>query len=99
MEEIFTKIGLTAKETRIYLILLESGSQTAAELARASGEKRTNIYMLLEGLQQKGVVIASDEQPIRGYSACDPAKLMQVLQAEQERHDQAAAALKAALPR
>lgn len=98
MEDTLVKIGLTPKEARIYMLLLEEGVQTAAGLADKSGEKRTNIYMLLEAMAEKGVIKVDSRKPVKVFSAADPSALSRMIQVQQERQQQAAAALKAALP-
>ena len=99
MEETLIKLGLTLKEAKIYLKLLEQPHQTAADVAVAAREKRTNVYMLLDNLVEKGLAEASDKTAVREYSAADPSSLNKLLQAQQERQQQAQAALSAALPR
>lgn len=59
MEKISTALetlGLTDKETRVYLACLELGSATIQELAGKSGVKRTSIYNFLEGMKKKGLI-------------------------------------------
>jgi HTH-type transcriptional regulator, sugar sensing transcriptional regulator len=53
---ILQNLGLTEKESQIYLGLLEIGSGTVQEIATKSGVKRTNIYNLLSGMKNKGLI-------------------------------------------
>lgn len=98
MEDALQQIGLTAKEAKLYLLLLKEGNLTATVLAERAGEKRTNTYMILDSLVAKGVVTSDDSQPTRQFGAADPAKLSQLREAEQVRQRQASAALNAAMP-
>ena len=98
MQDSLTKIGLTSKEAQIYLYLLENGYRTAAQLADAIGEKRTNIYMLLEGLKEKQVLTVDESKRVRVFGAADPGQLQKLLQREQEKQQQALGALKVVLP-
>jgi sugar-specific transcriptional regulator TrmB len=98
MEDTLIKVGLPPKEARIYMLLLEGGPQNAAELADKAGEKRTNMYMLLDAMVEKGVIRIDSHKPVKVFSAADPSALTRMLQIQQERQQQAAAALKTALP-
>jgi len=53
---ILQNLGLTEKESRIYLSCLEIGSGTVQEVATKSGVKRTNIYNLLGEMKKKGLL-------------------------------------------
>jgi HTH-type transcriptional regulator, sugar sensing transcriptional regulator len=49
-------LGFTDKEAGVYLAALELGEASVSQLARESGYKRTSLYPLLEGLQERGAV-------------------------------------------
>lgn len=49
--------GLSDKEISLYLAVLANGPTTATNLARASGLKRPTVYVLLEGLLDRGLLI------------------------------------------
>jgi len=99
MEEALIKLGLSNKEAKLYLLLLEHPERTAAQVAEAMQEKRTNVYALLESLQEKGLIGVDGAHKIKRFNATDPSVLNEYLQKEQERHMQAAASLRAAMPR
>jgi len=48
--------GLSEKEARIYLALLELGTTTIQPVAKKSGVKRTTIYTVLENLKKIGLI-------------------------------------------
>lgn len=98
MEEQLEQLGLSAKEARIYLVLLENPNQTATQIAQALGEKRTNTYMLLDQLQELKLVEVDAAKPVRVYSAANPTALQQLLQKRIAREQHAAAELQKALP-
>ena len=49
-------VGLSEKESKIFLILLEKGSLTATDIAREVGMPRTSALLLLDALKEKGFV-------------------------------------------
>lgn len=99
MEDILKQLGFTEKEAKLYLLLLENGTKTAAELSELSGEKRANTYMLLESLIDKKVIAPNDDAPIRIFSAINPkVSLRRLLNEMEERQRQAQSSLESALP-
>lgn len=99
MDELLEQLGFSSKETKIYMMLLENGSRTAAEIARLSSEKRANTYMILDVLMAKGVIEPNDDTAVRTFSAATPTNLKKLLQQELDRQLQIKAALDAALPK
>jgi sugar-specific transcriptional regulator TrmB len=98
MEEALMQLGLNQKEAKLYLYLLQNGSQTALQAAKGLDEKRTNTYMLLDSLTEKGIVSANNDGGARHFAAGDPNSLKSLLEAEQQRQARASAALRVALP-
>lgn len=61
----FSKFGLTANQCKVYIFLGKYGSKTAPEVCRALKLPRTETYHLLTTLQNKGVVSATFQHPIK----------------------------------
>lgn len=99
MNDVLLQIGLNRKEAEIYMYLLTKGPQTTLQLSEATGEKRTNVYMILDRLTALAVVTADDTKSSRLFAANDPQSLRQLLIAEQQRQNQVSTALSAAMPR
>lgn len=100
MEATLQQLGLNAKETKFYLFLLKEGSQTAAQLSQELGETRTNTYMVLNRLAEQALVRVDEPAgQIKRYAAAEPAKLKELLAAQQQKLRQSQASLSAALPR
>lgn len=77
--------GLTANQCKIYIFLGKYGSKTAPEVCKALRLPRTETYHLLTTLQNKGIVSATFQHPIR-FSALPLNKAVWVLvNAEKER--------------
>jgi HTH-type transcriptional regulator, sugar sensing transcriptional regulator len=69
------KLGLTEKEARIYLSLLELEVATANEVAEKAGVNRSSTYVVLDSLLEKGLVSFSDGEEVRRYVASSPSVL------------------------
>ncbi len=61
----FSKFGLTTNQGKVYIFLGKYGSKTAPEVCRALKLPRTETYHLLTTLQNKGVVSATFQHPIK----------------------------------
>lgn len=53
----FTALGLTEKEARAYLALLELGQATAYAVAKKAGIKRPTTYLALDELRKRGLAL------------------------------------------
>ena len=66
MERVYTffqNMGLSEKETRIYLILAKNGPAKASEIHQKLKIDRVQIYRLLRNLQGKGIIECTFEYP------------------------------------
>jgi hypothetical protein len=45
-------LGLSSKESSLYLALLELGTADVADIARKAGVKRSTAYLLLDGIHE-----------------------------------------------
>ncbi|MFA5991456.1 MAG: helix-turn-helix domain-containing protein [Candidatus Doudnabacteria bacterium] len=68
--------GLSEKEGKIYLALLELEMATVFEVAKQSGINRSSAYVVLETLKKKGLVGISDDKKVRKYIAASPETLL-----------------------
>jgi len=55
-ETMLTKLGMSQKESKIYLSALELGASTATILSRKSGITRGSTYDILESMLEKGYI-------------------------------------------
>lgn len=74
-----TKIGLTEKESKIYITTLELGISTVQPIARSAGLKRSSTYEILRSLEEKGLVSYYIKRNRRRYSAASPDRLLSIL--------------------
>ncbi len=64
-EEILRRFGFGLHETAVILALNRFGASTVANLAEVTGYHQANLYPVLEGLVQRGIVVRTDERPKR----------------------------------
>jgi len=56
LKETLRQIGFTNNEAKIYIVLVEFGSQPANIIARKAGLERTTVYPILKNLQKKSLI-------------------------------------------
>ena len=97
MEEVLLQLGLTDKESAVYLLLLQTPLQTAQELAEATDIKRTNVYRILDNLLEQQLIVR-DNSPVSKFSATEPNQLQKILAEKQLALKQTAKSLSATMP-
>lgn len=70
------KLGMTSKEGKIYLKLLEFGESGANVLAKSIGENRTSTYSLLNAMRKKGLVSFYVKGNVKIFVPTDPTFLV-----------------------
>jgi len=65
VKEYLTTFGLTPNQIKVFFYLGKIGAKTASEIARAVNVPRSETYHLLTALQNKGIVEASFQHPIK----------------------------------
>ncbi len=79
MLQSLVKFGLSEKEARVYLALLQLGPSSVTEVAKKSKVTRTNAYHLLSALELRGLVNSHEEKSKMIYSAESPERIMIML--------------------
>ncbi|MBI2482523.1 MAG: hypothetical protein HYV76_03125 [Candidatus Vogelbacteria bacterium] len=72
LENYLQKIGLSDKEAALYVAGLQLGPATIQDLASESGLKRTTIYEIIKGLQEKKLVNQSQNNKKRIFIMEEP---------------------------
>lgn len=83
MIEELIKLGLSEKEAKVYLTLLELGEETVQSISRKSGVKRATVYVALERLSQLGLVSTVERGKKTLVVAQNPIELNNLLEEEQ----------------
>ena len=81
----FSKFGLTTNQGKVYIFLGKYGSKTAPEVCRALKLPRTETYHLLTTLQNKGVVSATFQHPIKFSALALSNAIKSMVDTEKER--------------
>ncbi len=81
----FSKFGLTTNQCKVYIFLGKYGSKTAPEVCRALKLPRTETYHLLTTLQNKGVVSATFQHPIKFSALPLSSAIKSMVDTEKER--------------
>lgn len=84
ISEILNKIGLSDKEAAVYLALLELGTATVYPIATKAGIKRPTTYLILDQLQQKGLVGIVPHTKKALYTAESPERLLAEMHRKEE---------------
>ena len=65
-------IGLTEKEAKVYLALLQLGASTPYKIAKKSNLKRPTAYVIVEELVEKGLIVHVPGEDPKRYIARSP---------------------------
>ncbi len=79
-EQQLENLGLSRKEAKVYLALLELGPATMSEITRIAKINRTTGYSILESLADKGLVNFIGETKIQKFAAENPEKVISFLE-------------------
>lgn len=84
LENIFNSLGLEPEEAKIYLFLMETGAITAGNLSKKMGIPRSSIYGFLKRLQTHNLIVESQKQGVKTFSAESPEKINLLFRQRQE---------------
>ena len=68
-------IGLTPKEAKIYVALLELGEASVVQIAKSAGIKRTTVYNILPDFINRGLATSTFKKKRKVYFVEDPRSL------------------------
>jgi sugar-specific transcriptional regulator TrmB len=97
-EELLTDIGLNQGQAKAYLTLIKSGELTVPDLVEKIGESRTNTYMILEKLEELGLVTKQARPRKTTYRANNPTALEKLTESRRKTLMEAENRVKASLP-
>jgi sugar-specific transcriptional regulator TrmB len=80
MEKVLIKLGLRDEEIKTFLFLLENGEQTAGNLSKKTGLSRPSLYGFVRKLQKRGIVIESQKNGVKIFSASPKEKVIAILE-------------------
>lgn len=79
IDDVLRFIGLTDKETKLYVALLRHGMQPTSYLARRAGLNRGTAFLLLHALVEKGLASKSTKGKIQHFAPLEPKELLHYL--------------------
>lgn len=91
IDELLTSIGLSSKESRMYVTLLRHGTQPTSILAKRAGFNRGTAYVILHALLGRGLVTKVSKNKVQYFGPLSPHQLIAYLDhQEQELKDRKA---------
>ncbi len=69
------EFGLSEKEAKVYLALLELEVAAVSEIAKTANINRSSTYVVLSSLKKKGLVGTSEDKKVQRYIATSPEML------------------------
>ncbi|KKT17232.1 MAG: Transcriptional regulator, TrmB [Candidatus Giovannonibacteria bacterium GW2011_GWC2_44_8] len=98
LENEIKKLGLSDKEAKVYLTVLELGQAPVAEISVHSGVVRVTTYVILEELKKKGLVSTFLKGKKTYFSVEPPERLSHLFEIEERRLKENFSDLKKILP-
>lgn len=81
--ELLKEVGLTERESKVYLALLELGSTTTGPLSKKSLIPNSKIYAVLESLENKGLVSWITKVKTKYFQVSNPDKIVSIFEEKQ----------------
>jgi sugar-specific transcriptional regulator TrmB len=98
LESEIKKSGLSDKEAKVYLALLELGQAPPSEVASYSGVNRATTYVILEELRKRGLATSFEKSKKIHFAAEPPERLKNLFEIEKEKLENNFSDLKNILP-
>src|SRR3989344_6823911 len=92
------KVGFDAREASVYLASLELGPSPVQKIAQRAGIPRATVYLVLDDLQNKGVVTTYEEGKKTYYVAEPPQHIADLVDENEIRVKQQKDTLKSLIP-
>ena len=75
-------VGLSDKEARVYVAMLELGPASVQEISQRSDVNRATTYLMLDALKERGLVSSYEDAKKTVYVAETPKKLVDLIEQE-----------------
>lgn len=95
---ILKKLGLSDKEIKVYLALLENSTLSVRAIAEITNINRGTVYDILKGLQEQNLVSYFHADTKQKFVAEDPEKLIDLLQNKEAEIKTIESSLKSLVP-
>ncbi|HBH46811.1 MAG: hypothetical protein A2445_04710 [Candidatus Jacksonbacteria bacterium RIFOXYC2_FULL_44_29] len=74
--KLITTLGLADKEARVYLAVLELGTDMASRIAEKAEVDRVNTYNMLASLKKRGLISEVEQRGVKYFAAESPETLL-----------------------
>lgn len=91
-------VGLSDKEARVYIAMLELGPANVFEIAAKAGINRPTTYVQIEALKKRGLASSQTREKKQLFIAESPSQLEHIIELKNKELEQQKAELKAILP-
>jgi sugar-specific transcriptional regulator TrmB len=81
--DLFTNLGLTYSQTKVYLTLVNNGEATAKQISVNAKMDRPDVYRVIEGLVTHGFVEKRVQNPVR-FRACPIEEVVETMLKRQQ---------------
>jgi len=95
---ILKKVGLSDKEVKVYLKLLEYGAVSVRSLAELTELNRGTTYDILKKLQESGLVSYFHQDTKQRFVAEDPEKILKMVDSEKSKLEDARGKIEELIP-
>ena len=95
IENILSKIGLSEKETTVYLTCLQTGTASMSDIARNANYKRSTTYLIVDSLVMKGLISTQKKGAKIYYVPETPKRLLSILRTRERELERALPELEA----
>lgn len=85
LQEILEDFGLTEKEIKIYLALLNLGEETASRISEIANLNRITTYTLLKSLAEKGFCSSYDKNNVQYFKPTSPEKIIGLIEEKKKK--------------
>lgn len=96
--KLFSSLGLSSAETRVYLASLELGPTSVQDIAKKAKVSRTAAYQAIESLQKQGLFSTFERGKKKFFAAEDPEAAVSAFKQRMSRMEEELATLQRALP-
>ncbi len=98
LEAELKKVGLSDKQALVYLAVLQLGPSSIQKIARKAGVARATTYVVIESLEEMGLVQAIAQENRLLYIAESPQRLLELMSRKQQIIDESRRELEHLLP-
>lgn len=98
MHSLLSRLGLDQREVDVYLALLSLGIASASQVAKAANQQRSNTYIVLRSLKEKGLISDLERGKILHFAVEPPDRLLVFADQQEARIHQTKLLLENALP-